>query len=369
MPKINKVCNICNKDFTTFNKNAMFCSRECYNKFKQDMILKMVCEVCGNEFKTCDADIKRGRKYCSKKCFGIANTKIDKTPIKCECCKKEFVPEKVSLKRSKLLKFCSRECYQIYRNNNPIDLSNKKNIKTICKACGKEILVTEYNMNYGRGQYCSDECRISDNKREIVHNKCKQCGIEFIHFIYGKEKYREFCSKECATKSISKESILTTCKQCGKDVIIKGKEHHRLQSVHGNFCNSECMHKYLSEKLSGENATAWRGGISYLPYCYKFNDRRKKSTRDFFNNTCIICGRHQSEELTQLDVHHVYYNKTDGCDGRPFNLVSLCHTCHSRTNHNREYWESYIKKLLEDLFNYGIFSRKYYELEVMYPEE
>jgi len=91
--------------------------------------------------------------------------------------------------------------------------------------------------------------------------------------------------------------------------------------------------------------------------------------RDFFGNICIICGKHQSELPTKLSTHHIFYNKDDGCDGRPFNLVPLCHTCHTRTNHNREYWESFIPSLLEGMFNHGIFSREFYETDVMYPEE
>jgi len=42
----------------------------------------------------------------------------------------------------------------------------------------------------------------------------------------------------------------------------------------------------------------------------------------------------------QLDVHHINYNKKN-CDIN--NLVSLCRSCHMKTNFNREYWIKYFE--------------------------
>ena len=366
MSKITKICNVCKKEFTTFNPDTMFCSRVCYYKFKENSILKLKCKYCGKEFKTSNSDIKRGRQYCSKKCFGLDNIKIDKTPKKCEYCKKEFVPNKVAANRVHLIKFCSKDCYLNHRKYNPIN-NKKQFIIANCKYCGNEFETTEFRLKYGK-LYCSDICRNNDIKKNIIIKICEYCGKEFEGYNTGGKKYQKCCSIDCSNKSIAKEILETTCNQCGKSVIIKGKEHHRLKSKHGNFCSVECVHKYNSDNFSGKNSSAWKGGISFLPYCYKFNDKRKKAVRDFFNNTCIICGKHQSEEMSQLHVHHIYYNKDDGCDGSPFNLVSLCHSCHSATNHNREEWEIYITKLFDNLFDNGIFSREYYNKEVMYPE-
>lgn len=85
----------------------------------------------------------------------------------------------------------------------------------------------------------------------------------------------------------------------------------------------------------GENSPHWRGGISFGPYCPKFNNQRKEQVRDQFGRKCLICG--QPENGQRLCVHHVDYNKMQGC-GHSWNLVPLCASCHAKTNGDRWYW-------------------------------
>jgi len=60
---------------------------------------------------------------------------------------------------------------------------------------------------------------------------------------------------------------------------------------------------------------------------------------------CCICGLHQ-DELTgwhkKLSVHHIDYNKYNL---NPDNLITLCVSCHSKTNHNREKWINHFKNI------------------------
>jgi hypothetical protein len=127
----------------------------------------------------------------------------------------------------------------------------------------------------------------------------------------------------------------------------------------------------VKKKYSGENHPNWQGGISYFPYCFKFDKQRKKSVRKFFKNCCIVCGKHESENMTKrgqfaLCVHHVDHDKEQGCGGKPFNLVPLCHSCHTIEGRNIEEYKKYINKTLEEGFKWGIWSREQYENEVMY---
>ncbi len=59
------------------------------------------------------------------------------------------------------------------------------------------------------------------------------------------------------------------------------------------------------------------------------------------NRTCQLCG--ETENGRKLHVHHVHYDKKD-CEP---DLVSLCHRCHSKVNHNRDYYEELFMKKLE----------------------
>lgn len=104
-----------------------------------------------------------------------------------------------------------------------------------------------------------------------------------------------------------------------------------------------------SKKMSGENNPNWQGGISFEPYCEKFDNDLKDRVRDFFNGCCYVCGIGQSELGQKLDVHHVNYNKMVCCnDVKPL-FVPLCRSCHSKTLKDREYWEEFFTVSLEYL--------------------
>jgi hypothetical protein len=118
----------------------------------------------------------------------------------------------------------------------------------------------------------------------------------------------------------------------------------------------------------------WNKGISFEPYCFKFNERRKKAVRIFFRYFCICCGKHVTENIikrygqVEQSVHHVDHDKEQGCNGRPFNLVPLCIECHAKELHHQEEYKAYINKTLTSGFEWGIWSREQYEIEIMYPE-
>lgn len=105
--------------------------------------------------------------------------------------------------------------------------------------------------------------------------------------------------------------------------------------------------KKISEALSGEKSYLWRGGISFDPYCSKFNNQVKEAVREQYGRACFLCG--VLENSRKLDVHHVDYNKEQGCEDHNWKLVPLCRSCHAKTNHNREYYENLILEKLEEL--------------------
>jgi hypothetical protein len=149
-----------------------------------------------------------------------------------------------------------------------------------------------------------------------------------------------------------------------KNISLGGKGKKRSEET----CNR------ISQAKRGANSYTWKGGISYLPYCFKFNTRRKRAVRIFFGNYCICCGKHVTENITKRgqcehSVHHVDHDKEQGCNGKPFNLVPLCVKCHTRELGREQEYRNYINKTLEEGFKWGIWSREQYEIEVMYPED
>jgi len=108
----------------------------------------------------------------------------------------------------------------------------------------------------------------------------------------------------------------------------------------------------MSDASKGENSPNWKGGISFLPYCLKFNNAFKESIRDEFNRECFICGKTETEQKEQqikndkrafrLSIHHVNYDKSCLCESITCKFVPLCVSCHAKTNIDRVHWEQII---------------------------
>ncbi|MFA5458937.1 MAG: NUMOD3 domain-containing DNA-binding protein [Synergistaceae bacterium] len=102
---------------------------------------------------------------------------------------------------------------------------------------------------------------------------------------------------------------------------------------------SEDYLKRLSDAQRGKNAWRWRGGISFEPYCPKFNRYLKERIRNMHGRKCLLCQITEEENGKKLSIHHCDYNKMQGCGkNRVWNLIPLCSRCHSKTNQNRWYW-------------------------------
>ena len=122
----------------------------------------------------------------------------------------------------------------------------------------------------------------------------------------------------------------------GKGYLLKGEEN----PMYGKG--------YL---LEGEKNGRWKDGISFLPYCEKFDDDLKERVRNFFGRICFICGKTEQENGRKLSVHHVNYNKMVCCnDVKPL-FVPLCISCHAKTNDERESWEEFLTASLQYLTN------------------
>jgi len=105
----------------------------------------------------------------------------------------------------------------------------------------------------------------------------------------------------------------------GKPGISPSKETRKKLSISniGKHNHPEEILKILREKNKGENGTNWRGGISFLPYCQKFDDNLKSKVRNFFGNKCVICGvgpENNGKKKHNLSVHHVFSEKKACCE-------------------------------------------------------
>lgn len=113
------------------------------------------------------------------------------------------------------------------------------------------------------------------------------------------------------------------------------------------FCSVECTNKSRVGKYCGSNSPTWKGGVSYGPYAHDFGSKLKERIRRRDGNRCWLCGKTREKEGRNMMVHHIDYDKmnTD-----PMNLISLCNSCHSKTNFNREHWRIRFQSIMLERF-------------------
>jgi len=297
--------------------------------------------------------------------------------VKCQICNKEFKQityahlkhHNITIKEYKDLfpnsKLVSDESYnsrsiksKYYSNLPEIKEKNRQRmignnygsrqkIKKICINCNEEFEVLPY---LKKQKFCSQKCMGKYNSqknhykwKEKIKKICLVCGIEFE--VSPHKKNRKFCSHECQHKyQVGKNCSTYKCGKIKKICLVCNREFEVFPSGKNiKFCSQECYFKYQNNV----NNPNWKGGISFLPYCYKFNNKLKEEIRERDNQTCQLCGKNEDENGQKLSIHHIHYDK-ENCDP---DLITLCNSCNGKVNGNREYWEEYFMDKLYERFS------------------
>lgn len=214
----------------------------------------------------------------------------------------------------------------------------------------KMILEQETFKEYG---YYPGDLKPKSNKKILA--ACDDCGKVRV----TTKKYHALCGS-CMQKGernnlfgrTGKDStgwkgglVKCICEYCGKEFEVYPSQ---VKKGYGKFCSHSCAAK----NRKGENNSNWQGGISFEPYCEKFDEPFREYLRDKFGRVCFLCPKTEEENGRRLDVHHVNYNKNCGCDGDlTCQFVPLCRSCNSKVNHNRETWEAKIKNEMRNKLN------------------
>ena len=132
------------------------------------------------------------------------------------------------------------------------------------------------------------------------------------------------------------KNIKRVCKVCGKEFEVWPSFIKRGEGI---FCSNKCKGRWRSEHQKNENNPLWNGGSSREPYSIDWTKTLRRSIRERDHYTCQLCGELQSD--ITFSIHHIDYNKKN-CN--PENLLTLCISCHLKTNINREYWKEFFIK-------------------------
>jgi hypothetical protein len=122
-----------------------------------------------------------------------------------------------------------------------------------------------------------------------------------------------------------------------KDPEERKKQGERMKEV---YQKNPILAQKISERMMGAGSAFYIDGRcsgENYPYSLDFNERLKELIRDRDNRQCQLCSLPEEENSRKLPVHHIDYDRKN-CD--PRNLISLCDSCHSKTNFNRVKWAS-----------------------------
>lgn len=113
------------------------------------------------------------------------------------------------------------------------------------------------------------------------------------------------------------------------------ESREKISANHASMSGSNNPMHGKGYKLIGEKNGSWLGGVTLEkdPYHGSFTDQLKTEIRHRDKFKCKVCDRNG------FVVHHIDYDKKNS-DVK--NLITLCHSCHGKTNHNREAWIRYF---------------------------
>lgn len=121
----------------------------------------------------------------------------------------------------------------------------------------------------------------------------------------------------------------------------KDREHPRGMLGKENRWGNHTLEakKKISITQRGIDIKDWNGFIEVFKYSRKFyNKRNFILKRDNF--TCQECNKNNKT----FAIHHIDYDKNNNSLN---NLITLCVSCHSKTNFNRNDWKPYFNILIK----------------------
>lgn len=198
-------------------------------------------------------------------------------------------------------------------------------VEIICVCCGKTRLVWPSLLKIGKARYCSPQCKQEGMRKSRSTSSCRRCQK-----VYQPKPGNTgiYCSQECFYAVRRSVKVQLQCHHCRQNF---WRTEWQVTTQPTKYCSRECYW----QTLIGTGGPLWQGGRSFEPYPPGFNNWLKATVRKRDNHCCTNCGKTETENQQKLSIHHIDYDKANiSID----NLTSLCRSCHSLTNHNRDQW-------------------------------
>jgi len=201
-----------------------------------------------------------------------------------------------------------------------------------------------------------------------IKKNCLKCNTSFFKKDNEGTRYwakRRYCSATCSAIHRRVGYYIRSPEHRKKMSVslLKNKKHCLNGSIRFKELNRLKKGKQLEEIYGKERATEirkslikygdknnnWIDGRSYYPYAPNFNRLLKKKVKDRDGWVCINCDISDSFERKKdplgrgLTIHHIDYDKFNN---EINNLVTVCRSCNSKANKNREKWIKKYKSYL-----------------------
>jgi len=195
--------------------------------------------------------------------------------------------------------------------------------------------------------------------RESVNKMIKTMKYQYKHGLrkggmLGKKLSKK--QKQAVSDNLKKQYKLGKRKPIrmfGKKNPFYGKTHppHIIERIKKGTIGRKWSPEEKKRRIKyGKESPGWKGGIQFEPYDKSFNPKFKRAIRKRDNQVCMLCGIHREKYWKAFDVHHINYNKLLSI---PQNCISLCNSCHMKTNNNRKHWTTFFQSLLSEKYNYN----------------
>lgn len=193
-----------------------------------------------------------------------------------------------------------------------------------CKSCylSSELNPFKTGTNWKDALPNCKICNIKLTRMDAIY--CGECyhsmmkGSKHPNFKGGYDRNYPFCV-DCNKKLTAKHCI--RCRDCYK-IWSKIPENNPMYGT------------------VGELSPNWINGISFEPYPIEFNNNLKYHIKKRDNFICQNCIMDKN-----LIIHHIDYNKQN-CNED--NLITLCNSCNSIANFNRDYWFAFYRYILDN---------------------
>lgn len=234
--------------------------------------------------------------------------------------------QKLCLEETEVLKTVSRKINKIYK----IKLYD-----------GKTVCATAEHPFYINNQWIKvKDLKIGDKVLVIDGYDKTSFRMKIINPMFNKET-QEKVSKTAKQNFQDGRINPYLCTENGKKEISKIAKK-RMLSDQNPMYKQENKEK-ASKRFSEENNPQWNGGtcIKLKPYYLNKNRILRKNIKKRDNYTCQECGQTEGK----IDCHHIDYNNLNN---QQSNLITLCASCHMKTNHDRDFWQKRYTQIMLD---------------------